>query len=356
MNNWAYSDLKVAWHTDKINDLRNTGQCVPGQVQLVISDLCNHDCPWCAYRTDGYTSNQHFPGPDGERNPNRRIPTEKCYEILDDIARMGIRAVQFTGGGEPTVHADHVAIFHKALSKGLKCSLVTNGNKLADGWKAVYPRFDWLRVSLDAGSNATYAAIRRVQPNRFSLALQNIEKLTSYGCKVGVSFIVLKENYAEAHAAATAARSVGAASIRFAALFSPEMLNYYDGWRIEAEAAVVQAGTVASDGFEVLDMFGQRLGDLGQGAVTGSFCGYQHLNVYIGADLGVYRCCNTAYNDLGFVGSLKDQTFSEFFASDAKRSAYGEFDARSCKHCAFNGKNEMLRYLVNPNPTHVDFV
>ena len=356
MNNHAYADLKVAWHTDKIRDLRETGQCVPGQVQLVISDLCDQSCRFCAYRLDGYTSNQNFSGPNGERNPNRRIPVDKCIEIIDDIANLGIKAVQFTGGGEPTVHLDHLAIFSHALSRGLKCALVTNGNKLADGWESVYPRFDWMRVSLDAGSPGTYATERRVKPDRFDLALRNIAALAKAGCNVGVSFIVLKGNHLEARQAAALVRATGAASIRFAAFFSPEMLSYYDGWRLEAEAAVENAKAEATDSFQVIDMFSQRLGDLAQGQPGGAFCGYQHMNVYIGADLGVYRCCNTAYNDLGLVGSLTGQTFSEFWASDAKAAAYGGFDARSCKHCAFNGKNEILRYLVTPEPTHVDFI
>ena len=354
----AYTDLKPAWHLDKIKALRDTGQCVPGQVQLVISDLCNHDCPWCAYRAEGYSSNQHFSGPDGERNPNRRIPTEKCLEILDDISRLGIRAVQFTGGGEPTVHKDHLRIFDHALSRGLKCALVTNGNTLGDGWEYIYPRFDWIRVSLDAGTSETYAAARRVAASRYRVALDNIAKLSDEGCKVGVSFIVLKENYIEALRAANAAEAAGAASIRFAALFSPQMAAYYDGWKDAADKAVALAVEHYKDSetFKVIDMFGQRHGDLVQGRPSGSFCGYQHLNVYIGGDQKVYRCCNTAYNDLGFVGDLTNQSFSEFWASESKAEAYRHFDARSCEHCAFNGKNDLIRYLVDKAPLHVDFI
>lgn len=355
--NASYTDLKPAWHLDKIRALRETGQCVPGQVQLVISDLCNHDCPWCAYRAEGYSSNQHFSGPNGERNPNRRISTAKCMEIIDDIARLGIRAVQFTGGGEPTVHKDHISIFSHALDLGLKCALVTNGNTLADGWERVYPRFDWLRVSLDAGTPETYAKTRRVASSRFQMALDNIGALTRAGAKVGVSFIIMRENFEEALLAATSAEAAGAQSIRFAALFSPQMAEYYEGWKDEAASAVAAAAKFYADStFRVIDMFGQRHGDLVQGHPNGSFCGYQHLNVYIGGDLKVYRCCNTAYNDLGFVGSLESQTLSEFWASESKADAYRHFDARRCEHCAFNGKNELIRYLVDPSPLHVDFV
>jgi len=352
-----YADVKVAWHTDKIKSLRETGQCIPGQIQLVISDLCNHDCSWCSYRMTGYSSNQNFSGEHGERNPNRRIPFSKCIEIIDDIAGLGIKAIQFTGGGEPTVHKHHLAIFSHALDRGLKCALVTNGNRLDKGWESVYPNFHWIRFSLDAGTDETYAKNRRTAKANFHLALGNIERLTEAGCGIGVSFVVMKDNVHEAEVAARLCKEAGAKYIRFAAFFSTEMADYYKGWEGLAQSEVSHAARLHADkDFAVIDMLGQRQQDLLQGHPSSAFCGYQHLNVYIGGDQKVYRCCNTAYNDLGFVGSLKDQTFSEFWASEAKVAAYRDFDARACEHCAFNGKNELLRYLVDKAPLDVDFV
>src|SRR6185436_2555124 len=47
MSGGAYSDLKAAWHLDKIAALRSGKQIVPAQVQLILSDLCNQDCHFC---------------------------------------------------------------------------------------------------------------------------------------------------------------------------------------------------------------------------------------------------------------------------------------------------------------------
>jgi molybdenum cofactor biosynthesis enzyme MoaA len=80
---------------------------------------------------DGYSSNVLFKvlQPDGtsDNNPKRFIPREKCLEILDDCVEMGVGAVQITGGGEPTVHADHPEIFRAVIDRGLDLALVTNG-------------------------------------------------------------------------------------------------------------------------------------------------------------------------------------------------------------------------------------
>ena len=367
MGHSQYSDLKAAWHLERIAQMRNGEQIVPTQIQLILSDLCNHDCPWCAYRTEGYASNQHFGEtlPDGTvtQNPRRFIPPEKAIEILDDAAALGVGAVQFTGGGEPTVHPDHLRIFNYALSLGLECALVTNGCILREGafnWRDILPRFKWLRVSLDAGTPETYAAIRRVPPGTFYRAISNLTALASAcpNVTLGASFIVMKENWTECSEAARLAREAGASSIRFAALFSPAMGGYYRAGLYEKarDAVFMAKATYHGTGFTVIDMFDQRVRDLSHGPPASSFCGYQQFNVYIGGDLNVYRCCDTAYNDRGLVGSLKDQTLLQFWNSQAKKQAYGGFDARKCALCAFNGKNEVINYMIDSAPGHVEFV
>ena len=129
---------------------------MPVQVQLIISDLCNQDCQFCTHRMSNGTASEQF-AVNGNHNPNRMIPTEKCLEILDDCEMLGVKAIQFTGGGEPTVHPEHIKIFDYAQRR-FKTGLITNGFYLKD--LAVYNRFDWIRVSLDAFTKETYQKIR----------------------------------------------------------------------------------------------------------------------------------------------------------------------------------------------------
>ena len=100
-----YSDLKMGWHM-----LRDGGlPSAPKQVQIILSDLCNQNCNFCAYRMDGYTSNELFVGASdkakyGTNNPMRVMAGPRAFALLDECKRLGVLALQFTGGGEPTVH------------------------------------------------------------------------------------------------------------------------------------------------------------------------------------------------------------------------------------------------------------
>lgn len=96
-----YSALKAMKYPDRLEAIRSGGFAGPVHVQIILSDLCNQNCAFCAFRDPGYSSSQLF-HVDGNYNPNRMLPFDKVTEILDDC--VGVKAVQYTGGGEPTVH------------------------------------------------------------------------------------------------------------------------------------------------------------------------------------------------------------------------------------------------------------
>lgn len=362
-----YSPNKIYFHQDKIEQLRRGDQIVPLRVQLIISDYCQHSCGFCAYRSEGYSSNELFYilDKDGKKNhnPPRWIPYEKCIEILDDFAEMGVKAVEFTGGGSPTAHPKHDEIFKAAIDRGLEVGLVTHGNlvrpktldSLCQGnWK-------WIRVSVDAGNANTYASIRNIPEKNFELMLNNLNKVCNTAKKensdlvVGTGFVVTKENYKEIVDWVKIAKDVGVDNVRISAVFTTEGIGYFDGFWDEASALVKEATSYSNDNFKVFNNFGDRSSDLIQQNPDYQFCGYQQANSYIGADLGVYRCCVLAYNSHGLIGSIKDQSFKEFWYSQEKIDKIGKFDARSCKLCMVNNKNRQIIQAIN-QPRHINFI
>jgi MoaA/NifB/PqqE/SkfB family radical SAM enzyme len=359
--NSAYSDLKAAWHLDKIEAMRRGHQVVPAQVQLILSDLCNQDCHFCAYRSSSGFSTEQFAGEHGEKNPNRKIPTAKALEILDDCAALGVKAIQFTGGGEPTVHPDHLLLFEYAQNLGLETSLVTNGVLFRDGWESVLPKMKWVRISIDAGSAKEYAAVRRVKPEFYATALTHVAMLAAEikkqgtDCVLGVGYVLTRENWSDAYEGVALIRAAGAHNVRLSAMFSTDGAAYYDGVYDDIKAEIERVENLASPAFDVIDLFGDRISDLVQHAPDYDFCGYQQFNIYVGGNLKVYRCCTTAYTRHGEVGDLTNQRLASWFYSHQKYDAYADFKASSCNVCQFNGKNKNILYVIR-EPQHVNFV
>lgn len=366
-----YSELKTVWHLARSNLKLPEA---PSQVQLILSDLCNQDCEWCAYRMSGYTSNELFVGgsersPYGHDNPKRWIPTERATRFLDEFKRGGVSSVQFTGGGEPTVHPDHERVFTHALSVGLRCSLVSNGVKWSSSLIGLLTRFDWVRVSIDAGSAAAYAKTRRTPEINWERAWSHVAALAGRiksvdsKCVLGVGFVVSPESWIEIGDFIRLAASSGAHNARLTAMFSPDnekpfAVTYPE---IKGEIEAARHKYERSD-FQVHDNFGSRVDDLKQRAPDYSFCSYQYYTSYVGGDMRAYRCCVLAYNNRGLIdgGNLKDRPWDEFWKDPKRVQDMERLKANSCERCQFNAKNRAWLYVSGNTesdtaPRHLEF-
>lgn len=364
MSDGIYSELKPAWWFLREGRIPHA----PKQMQLIISDLCNQDCSFCAYRMSGYSSNELFVGDSekaryGHNNPRRFLPTQKVYEILQDAKNNDVLAIQFTGGGEPTVHPDHEAIFQRALELGFKCALVSNGVNWSDPLIAMLPQFAWVRVSVDAGKAETYAKIRNTPPGHFNKVLKNIGRLAHAiksgipsPCVLGVGYVVTPDNWQEVGIGSALAKEFGAHYIRLSAMFNPEGVKPYEEHYGDMRAAIHLAREREECAtFKVHDLFGDRIGDLEQGAPDYPVCYYSKYNTYVGGDANVYMCCVLAYNKRGLIGSIKNRTYDEFLKDPKTHDMMDNFDARGCERCQFNGKNRAMNYLLGGKPPHVEF-
>lgn len=380
MSGDAYSPLKAVRHLDIVQGVRQGKPVRPAHVQLIISDTCNQACGFCSYRTPGYSSSQMFyqidpaisrgglrrdaAHPERNYNPQRMIPWEKIAEIIDDCAEMNVSGLQFTGGGEPTVHARFLDAFRYVRNKGIACSVVSNGVLIsARSMAEELATASWIRISVDAGKAATYAKIRNVPASHWDHAwsairdLRNARDKHGTGCTIGAGFVVTPDNWREVLLFAQCAKAAGADNVRISAQFSNEnekpFAELYDSCALLCRDAEELTG----DGFTVYNRFGAKLEELRLKRPTTPFCGYQQFTTYIGADLNVYRCCVLSYNKKGIVGSLKDQRFRDLWLSQERMERMLDFDARSCDRCQFTTINKHLDYvLAADEPLHSEFV
>jgi MoaA/NifB/PqqE/SkfB family radical SAM enzyme len=348
--------------------MKEGGLPIPLQVQLIISDLCNHNCNFCAYRLENYTSNQLFGVEDPEthivnNNPNRMIPVEKVYEILEDCADMGVKAMQFTGGGEPTVHPHHDEIFARTVELGMDLALVTNGARMTDkAIAALVKGGKWVRVSIDAGDPNTYKEVREVSDKMFDRVWRNIAKLAAArnaaeetDLLIGLGFVVTPDNWKEVYSFVERAVESGADNVRISAMFSNEE-GTHDPYAEECSKLLREVHKDFGKKIKVFDMFSDRLDDLAEKSPDYSHCPYMKLNVYIGGDQNIYSCCNNAYNLIGLMGTIKDKTFKEFWFSEENIKKYTSFNAKKCARCMFNNKNRFINYMLLDDPQHVNYV
>ena len=380
-----YRPDKALFHADRLRVIQEGRQPYPVHVEMVLSDLCNQDCSFCAYRLEGYSSNELFNDPRSPvpRNPNRMLPTDKVMELLNDCKAMGVKAIQLTGGGEPTLHPAFDQIAHGVLDRGMSLAVVTNGTLLqrTSDWLrnthgisriALLARASWVRISLDASGAENYTRIRRVPPNTFDQVLQNIRLFVKEvsergtGCRVGFGFVVTQENHHELAGAIDLAEGLGVDNIRISAAFTPGGYLYHAGYAPSVHQVIARGRAVPRrDGFTIYDNFGDRLEDLEKKRPDYDRCPIMQLQTYVAGDGNVYTCCMNAYNRRGQIGSFLDKGFKALWDSPQKHDFFGDFHAKQCPACMYNPKNRLMNAAlsgdripdpVDPAPEHAEFV
>ena len=374
----AYRADKLLWHGERIARMRRGMPVAPVTVHFVISDLCNHACNFCSFRMEDNLQNALFgvEGEDGRNNnPARWIPKDKCLELLEDFAELGVRGVEFTGGGEPTVHPDCAEIFARCRELGLEGSLVTNGQKLPESLDATLLDYSWIRFSIDAATPETWSKCRKVTPHGFLRVLDNARRMLvarnrlGSSTTIGAGFVVYAENWHEIYDAVALYKEVGFDSVRLGAIFnSSQKAEHFDGFLEPARELCARAKHDFEDAnFRVANNFDARIDDLSQdGQPDYRRCRYQELVAYVGGDQKLYRCCDTAYNPIGHLADLSQQRFRDAWLALYENGAFSRFDAsKSCEFCMFNNRNRIAAEAIaghidfpppGPAPEHLDFV
>jgi len=350
-----YSPYKILHHPDIIEKLKIGEHFSPIQVHLIPTNRCNQNCSFCAYRMHGYSSSQNFGAGD-------EMPTTKLLETIENLYDIGTTAIQFIGGGEPTVHKDINQAFKLTLDKNMDLGLVSNGMNWNDETINLLSHATWVRVSVDSFSAKTYANTRNVKESQFYKVIDNIKKLVklkSQNMILGVGFVVTKDNWKEVYQAGKLFKEIGVNNFRISAKFSTEGINYYDGFFDEAKKLCnLTFDHLNDENFTVFNLFNDRISDLFEGTQDYTFCPMKNLVPYIGADQIVYTCCTLSYNDLGVVGSIKNQKFSDLWNNeDVITFLKNHSPKKYCRlPCMFEKKNEFINYCTNSKATHTKFI
>ena len=328
------------------------------QERYVINGVSVHNC---AYRMDGYSSNQLFKIVENNKvnnNPKRMIPWEKIEETVNCFKEMGVKACSLTGGGDPTVHPDFNKIAQLILDNNIDLSLVTNGLLLKEKMAKILTQSAWVRISVDCGTKESYAKIRSVPQEEYGIVEKNVRRFAAMPRKtlIGIGYVVTKDNYKELYLGCQQFKDWGADNVRISAIFQNEGTEYFKDIYQDVLEQVKLCKTLSDSKFTVYDNFGSRFEDLQLGNPDYSFCPYMSFTTYIGGDQNVYTCCVNSYNKKGLIGSIKDQSFKQLWEGEVKKNFFNKFDAKGCERCMFNEKNKFINNLLRPSTPHDNFV
>lgn len=352
-----YSRLKVFHFKEKINSLPMAASEIlaPVHVRIKPTNACNHRCSYCAYRLDELKLGEDMRISDS-------IPREKMNEIVQDLISMGVKAVTFSGGGEPFCYPFLLEVAQRLAQSSIEFASLTNGSLLKGEVANIFAQHAaWVRISMDGWDDASYARYRGVPEGEFSKVLANIDAFRSLGgeCFLGVVIVTNRENASHVHELVGRIKNCGAHSVKIAPCIVSTRgseNNAYHKPVFELVKEQIEKAKVdfSSDDFEIVDSYHVQLESF---AKEYSWCPYIQIRPVIGADLNVYSCQDKAYDlNEGLIGSIKDQSFMSFWHKD-KSKFFKINPSRLCNHhCVAHENNQFIHEYLDLDMKHVNFV
>jgi MoaA/NifB/PqqE/SkfB family radical SAM enzyme len=250
----VYSALKIFGYPEHVAALPDSLRA-PVHVRIKPVNACNERCWYCAYRLDDLALG-------GEMDIKDKIPAHKMFEIVDDLIAMDVKAVTFSGGGEPLIYPQIAETVRRLAAGGIKIGTLTNGVALrGDVAEAFAEHATWVRVSIDAADGESYARSRRVPAAFFEQVLNNVRSFVRMNgsATIGFSFIVNRDNAAAILEFCELAKQVGAHHVKLSACVvsnnAVENNRYHEPLAAIVRENIAAARKLEGDAFQILDHY-----------------------------------------------------------------------------------------------------
>ncbi len=352
-----YSKYKIFHFKDKIDSLsQDSGKILPPiNIRIKPTNVCLHNCWYCSYRLDDVQLGQDMVEKD-------YIPRDKMMEIIDDCESMGVKAITFSGGGDPFYYKYLLDTIKKLSTTSIKFSSLTNGVLLKGEIAKLFSKYGtWVRISIDGWDDKSYSEYRGIKEGEFSKVIENLKNFKKLNgkCALGVSLVVDAKNFEHVYEIIEKVKNAGVDSIKVSPCVISnkgiENNNYhkplYDTVQMQLEKA---KNNFETESFEIFNSYHFSQNEFDKDY---DWCPFMQILPVIGADLNVYPCHDKAYNlDNGLLGSIKEKSFKNFWMND-KDKFFKINPSKVCNNrCVPDEKNKMIIDYLNVDKDHLDFL
>ncbi len=351
----VYTKLKFLRFREQLDAIESGNIAPPVHVRIKPMNPCDHDCWYCAYHVENLQLGSLMEYKD-------RLSREKMMEIIEDLTEMGVKAVTFSGGGEPLIYPHIAESANKLGESGIKLATLTNGSHLHEDIAEAFARYGtWIRISIDGWNAESYAKIRNVKLTEFDLVVNNMRNFANLNssCLLGINYVIDNENYSHIFEFSKLMKDVGVNHLKIMGVIvsndGKQSNEYHDKIKESVKEQIAQAKALEDEKFTIIDHYHEFPERFDKEYDT---CPSMQFLTIIGADSKVYSCHDKAYTELGLLGSIEDRRFKDFWFSEENRKRLQEINPSiHCQHhCAEHSRNLLLHEYMSVDQNHLEFV
>jgi radical SAM protein with 4Fe4S-binding SPASM domain len=346
---------KLLFHPREVAKWLDGDTIYPIYMEISPAGACNHRCTFCAL--DFMEYRPHF------------LDTAMLTERLTEMGRLGVKSIMYGGEGEPLLHRDMAAIIRHTKGSGIDVALTTNGVLLKPGlMEQIADSMSWIKVSFNAGTAETYAAVHRTKASDFQLVVDNLKQASQIvkdsgaSCTIGAQMILLPENAGEVEPLANICRDIG---LRYLVVkpysqHHKSITHTYEGFDYAPYIEMMERLAGYNDeNFRVIS----RANTMKK--MHRSKRGYERCLAlpfwsYVDSDGCVWGCSAFLGDERFRYGNLHEESFEAIWTGNKRRSSLDmvatELDPEECRmNCRMDEVNLYLWELTHP-AAHANFI
>lgn len=316
----------------------------PRMAIVYPSYRCNQNCLGCEYSDD-------------VRDLRNLMDSDRLLGLIGALAGIGVEALEFCGGGEPSLHPDLPAAIRAASGLGVRTGLLTNGTMLkGDLRDALLTHASYVRAGIDAATNETYRQVKRPGPEAgFPVVVDNLRGMvqernrTGSRLRVSLKFLLSRRNLHEVEPAVALAAELGVDSIQFKALRNhSEELSDAEKEEVTGRIRALAARTPAT---AVVGSAVRKTID--------SRCWLTPLHLVVDALGDVYLCCYFRHRKPTHrIGNAFETPLEQIWSGPTHREAIRGIVPTECNHfdCRFIQYNRLLDAAVREDDGQLSFL
>ncbi len=355
MDKFKIDSHKLMYHVPRTNDWLNGKNVYPVYAEISPSGTCNHRCVFCALDFMEYQK--------------RFLETSLFKKRLTEMGKLGLKSIMYAGEGEPFLHKDIVEIINHTKQAGIDVAFTTNATLLkSDIVDKTLENISWIKVSINAGTEETYAKIHRAKPDNFKKVMDNMEyaskarRAKGYSCALGMQTILLPENANEVADLAKLAKNIGMDYL-VVKPYSQHPTSVTEKYKdIKYRDYIDLAGELTQfndDNFNIVFRL-NTMEKWDESARYYKTCQALPFWTYIDAGGTVWGCSVYLGDERFSYGNIYENTFKEIWEGrkrmDSLKWVEDELDTGQCRvNCRMDEVNRYLWDLKHPKE-HVNFI